>query len=181
MEKSEEEKRKDNIELKESVQDLLDLQAKYYMKIDKYNKHISSINKILGVEDTPVHNLINKSDFYKQFSHNEMNVINYARKILDLNIKDEITVVFGRKEYYTLRILLEIIDELLERQFNNKELANQVNTLQHFLNSESDRCSELVILNYNLKENIRQYLDLLPDDIKTKYKPSEDLTTLLNK
>lgn len=182
MEKSEEDIARDQKELQDSVKDLLDLQAEYYIQKDKCDKHINSINKLLGVEDTPIYNLMkDKPDFYKQLSYNEVNVINHARKILDLNIKDEITVVLGRKEQYTIRVLLEIIDQLLERQYNNHELVDRVNMLQRMLNSENNRCAKLASLNTELRETVSKYLYSLPHDVTMTYKPPMILSELLKK
>lgn len=179
---NEEEKAIHERELQDSVKDLLDLQAEYYIQKDKCDKHINSINKLLGVEDTPIYNLMkDKPDFYKQLSHNEYRVIKHARKLLDLNIKDDITVVFGRKEYYMIRVLLEMIDELLEKQFNNTELVDRVNMLQQFLNDENNRCAKLAVLNTELRETISKYLYSLPHNVTMTYKPPLILTELLKK
>ena len=123
----EKEKEKEKRELQKVVKDLFDLQADYYIQKDKCDKYINAIDKILGIEHTPVNDLIKKrdNDIYKQLSYNEVNVINHARKILDLNIKDDITVVFGRKEQYTVRVLLEIIDQLLEQSCTKNELIKK--------------------------------------------------------
>ena len=174
---------KENQEIQKAVKDLYDLQADYYIQRDKCDKYIDAIDKILGIEHTPVNDLIKKrdNDIYKQLSYNEVNVINHARKILDLNIKDEITVVLGRKEQYTIRVLLEIIDQLLERQFNNNELVKRVDLLQKLLNSENNRCAKLAMLNTELRESINKYLDSLPHDITMTYRLPEILIQLLKK
>ena len=174
---------KENQEIQKAVKDLYDLQADYYIQKDKCDKYIDTIDKILGIEHTPVNDLIKKrdNDIYKQLSYNEVNVINHARKILDLNIKDEITVVLGRKEQYTIRVLLEIIDQLLERQFNNNELVKRVDLLQKLLNSENNRCAKLAMLNTELRESINKYLDSLPHDIIMTYRLPEILIQLLKK
>ena len=174
---------KENQEIQKAVKDLYDLQADYYIQKDKCDKYIDAIDKILGIEHTPVNDLIKKrdNDIYKQLSYNEVNVINHARKILDLNIKDEITVVLGRKEQYTIRVLLEIIDQLLKRQFNNNELVKRVDLLQKLLNSENDRCAKLAMLNTELRESINNYLDSLPHDITMTYRLPEILIQLLEK
>ena len=174
---------KENQEIQKAVKDLYDLQADYYIQRDKCDKYIDAINKILGIEHTPVNDLIKKrdNDIYKQLSYNEINVINHARKILDLNIKDEITVVLGRKEQYTIRVLLEIIDQLLERQFNNNELVKRIDLLQKLLNSENNRCAKLAMLNTELRESINKYLDSLPHDITMTYRLPEILIQLLKK
>ena len=174
---------KENHEIQKAVKDLYDLQADYYIQKDKCDKYIDAIDKILGIEHTPVNDLIKKrdNDIYKQLSYNEVNVINHARKILDLNIKDEITIVLGRKEQYTIRVLLEIIDQLLERQFNNNELVKRVDLLQKLLNSENNRCAKLAMLNTELRESINKYLDSLPHDITMTYRLPEILIQLLKK
>ena len=174
---------KENQEIQKAVKDLYDLQADYYIQKDKCDKYIDAIDKILGIEHTPVNDLIKKrdNDIYKQLSYNEVNVINHARKILDLNIKDEITVVLGRKEQYTIRVLLEIIDQLLEKQFNNNELVKRVDLLQKLLNSENNRCAKLAMLNTELRESINNYLDSLPHDITMTYRLPEILIQLLKK
>ena len=174
---------KENQEIQKAVKDLYDLQADYYIQKDKCDKYIDAINKILGIEHTPVNDLIKKrdNDIYKQLSYNEINVINHARKILDLNIKDEITVVLGRKEQYTIRVLLEIIDQLLERQFNNNELVKRIDLLQKLLNSENNRCAKLAMLNTELRESINKYLDSLPHDVTMTYRLPEILIQLLKK
>ena len=174
---------KEKEEIQKAVKDLYDLQADYYIQKDKCDKYIDAINKILGIEHTPVNDLIKKrdNDIYKQLSYNEVNVINHARKILDLNIKDEITVVLGRKEQYTIRVLLEIIDQLLERQFNNNELVKRVDVLQKMLNSENNRCAKLAMLNTELRESINNYLDSLPHDVTMTYRLPEILIQLLRK
>lgn len=174
---------KEKQEIQKAVKDLYDLQADYYIQKDKCDKYIDAIDKILGIEHTPTNDLIKKrnNDIYKQLSYNEVNVINHARKILDLNIKDEITVVLGRKEQYTIRVLLEIIDQLLERQFNNNELVKRVDLLQKLLNSENNRCAKLAMLNTELRESINNYLDSLPHDITMTYRLPEILIQLLKK
>lgn len=174
---------KENQEIQKAVKDLYDLQADYYIQKDKCDKYIDAIDKILGIEHTPANDLIKKrdNDIYKQLSYNEVNVINHARKILDLNIKDEITVVLGRKEQYTIRVLLEIIDQLLERQFNNNELIKRVDLLQKLLNSENNRCAKLAMLNTELRESINNYLDSLPHDVTMTYRLPEILIQLLEK
>ena len=179
----EKEKEKEKRELQKVVKDLFDLQADYYIQKDKCDKYIDAIDKILGIEHTPVNDLIKKrdNDVYKQLSYNEVNVINHARKILDLNIKDEIMVVLGRKEQYTIRVLLEIIDQLLERQFNNNELVKRVDVLQKMLNSENNRCAKLAMLNTELRESINNYLDSLPHDVTMTYRLPEILIQLLRK
>lgn len=177
------ENEKENQEIQKAVKDLYDLQADYYIQRDKCDKHIDAIDKILGIEHTPANDLIKKqnNDIYKQLSCNEMRVINYARKILDLNIEDDITVVFGRKEQYTVRVLLEIIDELLERSCNKNELIKRVDVLQKMLNSENNRCAKLAMLNTELRESINNYLDSLPHDVTMTYRLPEILIQLLKK
>ena len=174
---------KENQEIQKAVKDLYDLQADYYIQRDKCDKYIDAIDKILGIEHTPANDLIKKrdNDIYKQLSYNEVNVINHARKILDLNIKDEITVVLGRKEQYTIRVLLEIIDQFLEKQFNNNELVKRVDLLQKLLNSENNRCAKLAMLNTELRESINNYLYSLPHDVTMTYRLPEILIQLLKK
>lgn len=174
---------KENQEIQKAVKDLYDLQADYYIQRDKCDKHIDAINKILGIENTPANDLIKKqnNDIYKQLSCNEMRVINHARKILDLNIEDDITVVFGRKEQYTVRVLLEIIDQLLEYSSTKNELVKRVDVLQKMLNSENNRCAKLAMLNTELRESINNYLDSLPHDITMTYRLPEILIQLLEK
>ena len=179
----EKEKEKEKRELQKVVKDLFDLQADYYIQKDKCDKYINAIDKILGIEHTPVNDLIKKrdNDIYKQLSYNEVNVINHARKILDLNIKDDITVVFGRKEQYTVRVLLEIIDQLLEQSCTKNELIKRVDVLQKMLNSENNRCAKLAMLNTELRESINNYLDSLPHDVTMTYRLPEILIQLLKK
>ena len=110
-----------------------------------------------------------------------MRVINHARKILDLNIEDDITVVFGRKEQYTVRILLEIIDELLEQSSTKNELIKRVDVLQKMLNSENGRCAKLAMLNTEMRETIKNYLYSLPHDVTMTYRLPEILIQLLEK
>lgn len=174
---------KENQEIQKAVKDLYDLQADYYIQRDKCNKYIDAIDKILGIEHTPANDLIKKqnNDIYKQLSCNEMRVINHARKILDLNIEDDITVVFGRKEQYTVRVLLEIIDQLLEYSSTKNELVKRVDALQKMLNSENNRCAKLAMLNTELRESINNYLDSLPHDITMTYRLPEILIQLLKK
>ena len=174
---------KENQEIQKAVKDLYDLQADYYIQRDKYDKYIDAIDKILGIEHTPANDLIKKqnNDIYKQLSCNEMRVINHARKILDLNIENDITVVFGRKEQYTVRILLEIIDQLLERSSTKNELVKRVDLLQKLLNSENNRCAKLAMLNTELRESINNYLDSLPHDVTMTYRLPEILIQLLKK
>lgn len=174
---------KENQEIQKAVKDLYDLQADYYIQRDKCDKYIDAIDKILGIEHTPANDLIKKqnNDIYKQFSCNEMRVINHARKILDLNIEDDITVVFGRKEQYTVRVLLEIIDQLLEYSSTKNELVKRVDVLQRMLNSENNRCAKLAMLNTELRESINNYLDSLPHDITMTYRLPEILIQLLEK
>lgn len=174
---------KENQEIKKAVKDLYDLQADYYIQRDKYDKHINAIDKILGIEHTPANDFIKKrdNDIYKQLSCNEMRVINHARKILDLNIEDDITVVFGRKEQYTVRVLIEIIDQLLEYSSTKNELIKRVDVLQKMLNSENNRCAKLAMLNTELRESINNYLDSLPHDITMTYRLPEILIQLLKK
>lgn len=174
---------KENQEIQKAVKDLYDLQADYYIQRDKCDKYINAINKILGIEHTPANDLIKKqnNDIYKQLSCNEMRVINHARKILDLNIEDDITVVFGRKEQYTVRILLEIIDQLLEQSCNKNELVKRVDVLQKMLNSENNRCAKLAMLNTELRESINNYLDSLPHDVTIIYRLPEILQQLLKR
>lgn len=178
-----EENEKENQELQKAVKDLYDLQADYYIQRDKCDKYIDAIDKILGIEHTPANDLIKKqnNDIYKQLSCNEMRVINHARKILDLNIEDDITVVFGRKEQYTIRVLLEIIDQLLEESFIKNELVKRVDLLQKLLNSENNRCAKLAMFNTELRESINNYLDSLPNDVTMTYKLPEILIQLLEK
>ena len=178
-----EENEKEKQELQKAVKDLYDLQADYYIQRDKCDKHIDAIDKILGIEHTPANDLIKNqnNDIYKQLSCNEMRVINHARKILDLNIEDDITVVFGRKEQYTIRILLEIIDQLLEESFIKNELVKRVDLLQKLLNNENNRCAKLAMLNTELRESINNYLDSLPHDITMTYRLPEILIQLLEK
>ena len=178
-----EENEKENQELQKAVKDLYDLQADYYIQRDKCDKYIYAIDKILGIEHTPANNLIKKqnNDIYKQLSCNEMRVINHARKILDLNIEDDITVVFGRKEQYTIRVLLEIIDQLLEESFIKKELVKRVDLLQKLLNNENNRCAKLAMLNAELRESINNYLNSLPHDVTMTYRLPEILIQLLEK
>lgn len=172
----------DNKEMKNTVKDLLDLQAEYYIKRDKCDKYINAIDKILGVEHTISNDIKNENpNIYKQLSHNEYTVIKHARKILDLNIEDNITVILGRKEQYTIRILLEIIDELLEKEFNNTELVNRVDMLQRCLNDENNRCAKLAMLNTELRESINNYLYSLPHDVTMTYRLPEILRQLLKK
>ena len=178
-----EENEKENQELQKAVKDLYDLQADYYIQRDKCDKYIYAIDKILGIERTPANDLIKKqnNDIYKQLSCNEMRVINHARKILDLNIEDDITVVFGRKEQYTIRVLLEIIDQLLEESFIKNELVKRVDLLQKLLNNENNRCAKLAMLNTELRESINNYLDSLPHDVTMTYRLPEILIQLLEK
>ena len=172
-----------NQEIKKAVKDVYDLQADYYIQRDKYDKHINAIDKILGIEHTPANNFIKKrdNDIYKQLLCNEIRAINYARKILDLNIEDDITVVLGRKEQYTVRVLLEIIDELLEQSSTKNELVKRVDVLQKMLNSENGRCAKLAMLNTELRESINNYLDSLPHDVTMTYRLPEILQQLLKK
>lgn len=174
---------KENREIQKAVKDLYDLQADYYIQRDKCDKYIDAIDKILGIEHTPANDFIKKknNDIYKQLSCNEMRVINHARKILDLNIEDDITVVFGRKEQYTVRVLLEIIDQLLEQSFIKNELVKRVDVLQKMLNSENNRCAKLAMFNTELRESINNYLDLLPHDVTMTYRLPEILIQLLKK
>ena len=174
---------RENQEIQKAVKDLYDLQADYYIQRDKCDKYIDAIDKILGIEHTPANDIIKNrnNDIYKQLSCNEMRVINHARKILDLNIEDDITVVFGRKEQYTVRILLEIIDQLLEQSSTNNELVKRVDVLQKMLNSENNRCAKLAMLNTELRESINNYLDSLPHDITMTYRLPEILIQLLEK
>lgn len=174
---------KENQEIQKAVKDLYDLQADYYIQRDKCDKYIDAIDKILGIEHTPANDLIKKqnNDIYKQLSCNEMRVINHARKILDLNIEDNITVVFGRKEQYTVRVLLEIIDQLLEYSSTKNELVKRVDVLQKMLNNENNRCAKLAMLNTELRESINNYLDSLPHDVTMTYRLSEKLIQLLEK
>ena len=174
---------RENQEIQKAVKDLYDLQADYYIQRDKCDKYIDAIDKILGIEHTPPNDIIKNrnNDIYKQLSCNEMRVINHARKILDLNIEDDITVVFGRKEQYTVRILLEIIDQLLEQSSTNNELVKRVDVLQKMLNSENNRCAKLAMLNTELRESINNYLDSLPHDITMTYRLPEILIQLLKK
>lgn len=174
---------KENQEIQKAVKDLYDLQADYYIQKDKCDKYINAIDKILGIEHTPVNDLIKKrnNDIYKQLSCNEMRAIKHARKILDLNTEDDITVVFGRKEQYTVRVLLEIIDQLLEQSFTKNELVKRVDLLQKLLNSENNRCAKLAMLNTELRESINNYLDSLPHDITMTYRLPEILIQLLKK
>lgn len=177
------EDKKENQEIQKAVKDLYDLQADYYIQRDKCDKYIDAIDKILGIGDTPANNFIKnrENDIYKQLSCNEMRVINHARKILDLNIEDDITVVFGRKEQYTVRILLEIIDQLLEQSFTKNELVKRVDLLQKLLNSENNRCAKFAMLNTELRESINNYLDSLPHDVIMTYRLPEILIQLLEK
>ena len=174
---------KENQEIQKAVKDLYDLQADYYIQRDKCDKHINAIDKILGIEHTPANDFIKNRDnnIYKQLSCNEMRVINHARKILDLNIEDDITVVFGRKEQYTVRVLLKIIDQLLERSSTKNELVKRVDLLQRLLNSENNRCAKLAMLNTELRESINNYLDSLPRDVTMTYRLPEILIQLLEK
>ena len=178
-----EENEKENQEIQKAVKDLYDLQADYYIQRDKCDKYIDAIDKILGIEHTPANDFIKKknNDIYKQLSCNEMRVINHARKILDLNIEDDITVVFGRKEQYTVRVLLEIIDQLLEQSSTKNELVKRVDVLQKMLNSENNRCAKLAMLNTELRESINNYLDSLPHDVTMIYRLPEILQQLLKK
>lgn len=177
------EDKKENQEIQKAVKDLYDLQADYYIQRDKCDKYIDAIDKILGIEHTPANDFIKKknNDIYKQLSCNEMRVINHARKILDLNIEDDITVVFGRKEQYTVRVLLEIIDQLLEQSSTKNELVKRVDVLQKMLNSENNRCAKLAMLNTELRESINNYLDSLPHDVTMIYRLPEILQQLLKK
>lgn len=177
------EDKKENQEIQKAVKDLYDLQADYYIQRDKCDKYIDAIDKILGIEHTPANNFIKnrENDIYKQLSCNEMRVINHARKILDLNIEDDITVVFGRKEQYTVRVLLEIIDQLLEQTSTKNELVKRVDLLQKLLNSENNRCAKLAMLNTELRESINNYLDSLPHDVTMTYRLPEILIQLLKK
>ena len=174
---------RENQEIQKAVKDLYDLQADYYIQRDKCDKYIDAIDKILGIEHTPANNFIKNrnNDIYKQLSCNEMRVINHARKILDLNIEDDITVVFGRKEQYTVRVLLEIIDQLLEQSLTKNELVKRVDLLQKLLNSENNRCAKLAMLNTELRESINNYLDSLPHDVTMTYRLPEILIQLLKK